>query len=678
MLAANDTVGASMEAPCAPVAATERHRNGEAEGKREADVGRVSASSLSIDDAVAAGDDDAALPPPRPLRALFCTLEFSADTFSGNGTLAQACVRGLASAGVDVVCLSARPQSRGDDDDAKGEEKVSPSRDDTRLHGASALVEVPVPRALWGRLDARSPWREFRDGAAARAAQLLPLPPLLPSSSSRPQQESSSAAAAPASSLDLLSPPAGSAAAAAFDVVFAVDWTGVAAAEALLEAAAAATTEEGGSRRKWRMPRIVFLNFRVFARSAEAPLERELVRRAEGRAVALAAAASVALCAADAEDLLMLAREEGEEEEEEEAAGVAAAVGEGRRRPPLMTVLLPPLRREFAEMPPPPIEEEEGEEEEDEGQEGEEIPPVAATAAASSESGEEGGKENVDNSSSNGGGNGARQQQHQQQRQQRPRLRRKRNLLLCCVRLSPEKEPHRFVEVAEALSRLGVLSELNVVPALVGGGDSEYARGLRERMLRLGGGGGGGGGGGKGKKQQEVIVEGGFVGAAELAARFFDRALLNFHPCLADAYGMSAVEAGSRGAPSVIHRGGAGDKEDSNNKNTVGASALLRAERGESVALDLSAPAAEVAARVAALLRGGGVEEFGGTKTASTEAGFSSPPSPAVSLREVGERARRRARSWGEREHGAALAALARRVVSSSSSSSSSGGVVDL
>lgn len=225
------------------------------------------------------------------------------------------------------------------------------------------------------------------------------------------------------------------------------------------------------------------------------------------------------------------------------------------------------------------------------------------------------------------------------------------------MRLSPEKEPHRFVEVVEALARLGVLRELGIVPALVGGGDGECARGLRERMLRLGGGGKGGGeeGGKGGEVFEEAIVEGGFVGAAELAARFFDRAALNFHPCLADAYGMSAVEAGSRGAPSVIHRGAEG--EDEERKATVGASALLRAARGESVALDLSAPAAGVAGQVAALLRGR-------AKAAAPEAGGS-----VVSLREVGERAQRRARSWGEREHGAALAALARRVAASSSSS---------
>ena len=402
---------------------------------------------------------------------------------------------------------------------------------------------------------------------------------------------------------------------------------------------AAVATEKAKKR-----PRIIFLNFRVFARSAETPLERQLVRWAEGRAVALAAAASVALCESDADDLSLLARESA-------ARTGQGASGEGRR--PAVSVLLPPLRREFAGMPAPlPESLSEDEEEEEE--------PSAAPFSGESD----GGKENVNGS----GGTRLRQRQ-----------KRSRNLFLCCVRLSPEKEPHRFVEVVEALARNGVLSELGVVPALVGGGDGEYARGLRERMRRLES--------GPAKKKVEALVEGGFLDAGKLASRFFERALLNFHPCLADAYGMSAVEAGSRGAPSVIHRGsdgsggngssgeGEGEKKEGKERITVGASALLRAEEGESIALDLSLPAEEVAARVAELLRGAGDEtaakvkggEGGGARAAktTTTGAKAKEASSMLSLREVGERAQRRARSWGEREHGEALAALARRVASS-------------
>jgi len=579
-----DGDAASSEAPRVPAAAAERQRAGEAGGGRDVD-GRVSSSSSSSPPPPI----DAPPAPSRPLRALFCTLEFSTDTFSGNGTLAQACVRGLAAAGVDVVVLAARPKTRREEEEQEEEEEAPPPPPACRLHGASALVEVPVPGDLWGRLDARSPWREFRAGASALAR------------------------AAP-----LRAPRWGGPPRPPFDVAFAVDWTGVAAAEALFASVAAA----GGA----RGPRIVYLNFRVFSRSAETAAERELVRREEGRAVASAAAASVALCAADADDLSLLSRAEG-----------AAAGGEGGGGRPAVSVLLPPLRREFAEMPPPPRE----------------------------GAGEGGGKENTDSGGGRGGGRGGGG----------PR----RDLLLCCVRLSPEKEPHRFVEVVERLARRGVLSELGVVPALVGGGDSDYADGLRERMRRLGGAGGGGASSGA-----AALVEAGFVGAAELSSRFFDRALLNFHPCLADAYGMSAVEAGSRGAPSVIHSGGSerGEEEEEEGgvevdgkgkggeerrkKVTVGASALLRAEEGESIALDLSLPAEEVAARVEELLRGSeAARDAGDAAAKTTKKKKEKAKTSSLSLREVGERAQRRARSWGERQHGEALAALARRVASS-------------
>ena len=363
------------------------------------------------------------------------------------------------------------------------------------------------------------------------------------------------------------------------------------------------------------------------------------MRRAEGRAVAFAAAASAALCEADAEDLSSLTAEAEAEGERESEVPVPRA-----RRGRSITVLLPPLRREFAEMPPPPS----LDDEEERGEEGEgERESAAATAAAPSES--ESGKEN-----DGGGRSGSGRRQRRRARKNRKRL-----LLLCCVRLSPEKEPHRFVEVAESLARSGVLSELGVVPALVGGGDSDYARGLRERMAALPEARGGDGPGARRRRRRgaRAVVEGGFVGSAELASRFFDRTLLNFHPCLADAYGMSAVEAGSRGAPSVIHRSGSLPSPSRKNgggksRITVGASALLRAEEGESIALDLSLPADEVAARVAELLRGERAAAKAKAKSKET-----------ISLSEVGERAQRRARSWGERKHGEALAALARGVV---------------
>ena len=38
-----------------------------------------------------------------------------------------------------------------------------------------------------------------------------------------------------------------------------------------------------------------------------------------------------------------------------------------------------------------------------------------------------------------------------------------RSLLTCCVRLSPEKEPQRFVELVEALAASGLLQQLQVL-----------------------------------------------------------------------------------------------------------------------------------------------------------------------------------------------------------------------
>ncbi len=44
----------------------------------------------------------------------------------------------------------------------------------------------------------------------------------------------------------------------------------------------------------------------------------------------------------------------------------------------------------------------------------------------------------------------------------------RRHLLACCVRLSPEKEPERFVALAEQLQRQGSLSRLGLTPILCG------------------------------------------------------------------------------------------------------------------------------------------------------------------------------------------------------------------
>ncbi len=48
-----------------------------------------------------------------------------------------------------------------------------------------------------------------------------------------------------------------------------------------------------------------------------------------------------------------------------------------------------------------------------------------------------------------------------------------RRLLLCCVRLSPEKEPERFVALVEQLQSRGALARLGLTPLLCASATSE-------------------------------------------------------------------------------------------------------------------------------------------------------------------------------------------------------------
>ena len=53
-----------------------------------------------------------------------------------------------------------------------------------------------------------------------------------------------------------------------------------------------------------------------------------------------------------------------------------------------------------------------------------------------------------------------------------------RPYLTCCVRLSPEKEPHRFVELVEELAHRGVFESSGaggLVPLMIGSAKDEYA-----------------------------------------------------------------------------------------------------------------------------------------------------------------------------------------------------------
>ena len=146
--------------------------------------------------------------------------------------------------------------------------------------------------------------------------------------------------------------------------------------------------------------------------------------------------------------------------------------------------------------------------------------------------------------------------------------------LSCCVRASPEKEPHTFVEVVEVLHRRGVFQDLDITPLVAGAGwgvgvgvakpgspssaplstVEQYALSCRKRL------------------QESVpycrIIDT-FLGPKDMASIYAQTAL-NFHPPSYDAFGMTIVEAASQGAPSLAA-----------DRGHVGATDLLSPDRQE-------------------------------------------------------------------------------------------------
>ena len=133
----------------------------------------------------------------------------------------------------------------------------------------------------------------------------------------------------------------------------------------------------------------------------------------------------------------------------------------------------------------------------------------------------------------------------------------RRRYLTCCVRLSPEKDPEFFVALAEALSARGALASLGVVPLLCASTPGAFADALRARVTKVGG---------------EVVRE--FLDAEKLG-EVFRATALNVHPCRADAYGMTVVEAAAFGAASLVHVAGGGAAD------TVGCLETLRRSEEE-------------------------------------------------------------------------------------------------
>eukprot|EP00252_Welwitschia_mirabilis_P010363 TRINITY_DN23592_c0_g2_i1.p1 TRINITY_DN23592_c0_g2~~TRINITY_DN23592_c0_g2_i1.p1 ORF type:complete len:496 (-),score=74.18 TRINITY_DN23592_c0_g2_i1:489-1976(-) len=153
-----------------------------------------------------------------------------------------------------------------------------------------------------------------------------------------------------------------------------------------------------------------------------------------------------------------------------------------------------------------------------------------------------------------------------------------RKYISCCVRLSPEKNAELFAAIVETLSNF--LMTRGIIPFLCGGahGSGEYANTIKQRV--------------KDAVPSAVIYEG-FMGPAQLADTY-SQTLLNIHPCIYDAYGMTIVEAAAFEAPSVVHIGPGG---------AVGAAEFLEAGKGQIFALDLTSPMDIVAANIRQLLK---------------------------------------------------------------------------
>lgn len=139
---------------------------------------------------------------------------------------------------------------------------------------------------------------------------------------------------------------------------------------------------------------------------------------------------------------------------------------------------------------------------------------------------------------------------------------RKRKYLVCIVRLSADKGADRFVDMCEAMVDRDPLiwERSGVVPLMAGAASQpDFAKRVLERFKRI--------------VPSGIIVDD-FLTSPQLAQILLESAL-NVHPSLYEAYGMTIVEAGACGVPSLIHQEG------------IGAEQLLKASIGASIAVDM-------------------------------------------------------------------------------------------
>lgn len=243
------------------------------------------------------------------------------------------------------------------------------------------------------------------------------------------------------------------ASAATPQLLLAVDFSASAAVDALRGALAAAAAAPSPP----PPPPVCLFLFRVFARTdpAHLPLER-------------AAAASATLVLALSEDDAAFARAQllpaPSPPLSMDVASPAPPHSVSASHVPALAVVLPPLR--------------------------EDVRLLATEYALQLASAASGGP--------GGGGGGVR-----------------RTLLTSAVRLSPEKEPHRFVALVEALARSGALARHALTPCLCGVPRDGYGEALLDRLLRAAAAAG-----------VAVELHPAFLGPAELGA-VFARTVLN-------------------------------------------------------------------------------------------------------------------------------------------------------
>ena len=175
--------------------------------------------------------------------------------------------------------------------------------------------------------------------------------------------------------------------------------------------------------------------------------------------------------------------------------------------------------------------------------------------------------------------------------------------ILCNARLSPEKNALRFAQIMQDLHKNKVLQNQNLTPLLIGAiCDKNYA----DEVYAL--------------LPPNSIIVNHFMSSDELVP-YLRQTVLNIHPAVYDAYGMTIVEAAAFCVPSIIH------------KECIGASSLLRIDHGE-VFVGNMASRSEVYKHVEALLVG---------------------ENSSRTLKKVGKNARERALSWGIKDYADSL-----------------------